>query len=78
MNNEESTYNLDVNTAISLSNAAQQLDTPFAIYKPKLYPDGDKWCALYGDNIQKGVAAFGDTPNQAVKAFNDAWYGLDK
>ena len=27
----------------------------------KPYKDGNKWCFLYGDNIQEGIAGFGDT-----------------
>lgn len=38
--------------------------------KPQLLIDGDKWCALYGDNLQDGVAGFGDTPLLALMDFN--------
>ncbi len=31
------------------------------------------WCALYGDDLQNGVAGFGDSPQEAVAAFNRAW-----
>jgi len=27
--------------------------------------DGDRWCALYGANLQDGIAGFGDTPSEA-------------
>lgn len=30
--------------------------------------DGDKWCALAGENLQEGVAGFGDTPSAALLA----------
>lgn len=46
---------------------------PSAVFRPKLSPDGDKWCALYGDNLQDGVAGFGDTPEEAMAAFDKAW-----
>ena len=36
------------------------------------YPDGDAWCVLWGENLQDGVAGFGDTPYLAVLAFNKA------
>jgi hypothetical protein len=26
----------------------------FSILKPKIFKDGDKWCVLYGENIQDG------------------------
>jgi hypothetical protein len=34
----------------------------------RLYPDGNQWCALWGDDIQSGVAGFGDTPALALNA----------
>lgn len=37
------------------------------------YLDGDKWCVLYGPNIQDGVSGFGDTPEEARDAFDAAW-----
>lgn len=41
--------------------------------KPRLSIDGDKWCCLYGDNLQDGVAGFGDTPQDAIADFNNAF-----
>ncbi len=35
--------------------------------------DGDQWCALYGPNLQEGVAGFGDSPDEAMAAFDKAW-----
>lgn len=40
----------------------------------RLFRDGNQWCALYGENLQEGIVGFGDSPHQAVCAFNDAWY----
>lgn len=36
------------------------------------YPDGNQWCVLWGENLQEGVAGFGDTPYLAILAFNKA------
>ena len=47
---------------------------PSMLYKPKLSIDGNQWCALYGDNLQDGVAGFGDSPDAAYRAFDNAWY----
>lgn len=58
------------------ANACDQsilIHKPSTIYKPKIYIDGDKWCALYGENIQDGVAGFGDSPEQAMADFNVAF-----
>lgn len=35
----------------------------------KPYKDGNKWCFLYGDNIQEGIAGFGDTITEAAYDF---------
>lgn len=40
------------------------------------YKDGDKWCVLYGKDLQEGITGFGDTPVKAMYAFDDAmWRG---
>lgn len=54
------------------ANACDQGE-PSVIYKPRLFIDGDQWCALYGDNLQDGVAGFGDTPDKAMRDFNKNW-----
>ena len=46
---------------------------PCNVYRPRLFIDGDKWCALYGENLQDGVAGFGDSPELAYADFNRAW-----
>lgn len=46
---------------------------PSAIYRPAISKDGDKWCALYGDNLQDGVCGFGDTPELAMADFDKNW-----
>jgi len=45
----------------------------FAILKPKLFKDGNQWCALYGKDLQEGIAGFGDTPRLAIYDFNKQW-----
>ncbi len=62
----------------SIQQAISEYGEPSAIYKPKVFPDGNRWCALYGDNIQEGVCGFGDTPAAAIIDFNHCWYGLGK
>jgi hypothetical protein len=46
---------------------------PSAIYRPRVFIDGNKWCALYGDDIQCGVAGFGDSPELAMWNFDFEW-----
>jgi hypothetical protein len=59
--------------AIGLYEYACALNEPFTIYRPRMFKDGDMWCALYGENLQDGVAGFGKTPQAAVEEFNKAW-----
>jgi len=47
---------------------------PSVLYRPGLSLDGDKWCALYGANLQDGVAGFGDTPALAMRDFDIQWF----
>ena len=41
--------------------------------RPKIFIDGNQWCALYGDNLHEGVAGFGDSPAKAMWDFDRAW-----
>lgn len=50
--------------------AIQEQGRPCFLLKPRLFPDGNKWCALYGSNLQEGLAGFGDTPRQAMYDFD--------
>jgi hypothetical protein len=52
---------------------AGQATLPSVLYRPSLTIDGDRWCALYGSNLQDGVAGFGDSPDAAMWDFNRAW-----
>lgn len=52
---------------------AREARRPCVLMRPKMYPDGDQWCALYGENIQEGVCGFGETPEKAAQAFDLAW-----
>jgi hypothetical protein len=44
------------------------------LLKPSLSIDGNQWCVLYGEDLQNGIAGFGDTPYLAVLDFNKAWH----
>lgn len=52
---------------------ATEMQRPSAIYRPAISIDGNKWCALYGDNLQDGVAGFGDSPAEAMADFDKSW-----
>lgn len=55
------------------ANACDQTAPSFK-YRPRLFIDGDQWCALYGENLQDGVAGFGSSPEKAYYAFDKAWW----
>lgn len=46
---------------------------PHVLMRPRVYQDGDQWCALYGENIMEGVCGFGDSPALACAEFDKAW-----
>lgn len=52
---------------------SEELTRPSVLFKPKIYMDGNSWCALYGDNLQDGVCAFGRTPDEAMRNFDTEW-----
>jgi hypothetical protein len=56
--------------------AASEYAEPSAIYRPGLSIDGDQWCALYGANLQDGVAGFGASPALAMRDFNANWRAM--
>ena len=56
---------------MAIVEACMFIAAPHARMRPRIYPDGNMWCALYGDDLQSGVAGFGKTPA-------DAWAELDK
>tara|TARA_R110002126_G_scaffold281545_1_gene429385 strand:+ start:194 stop:439 length:246 start_codon:yes stop_codon:yes gene_type:complete len=39
----------------------------------KLSKDGNQWCWLLGENLQVGIAGFGDTAYEAMYAFCSAF-----
>ena len=53
--------------------AAYEMARPSAIYRPAISIDGNMWCALYGDNLQDGVAGFGPSPAEAMQDFDKNW-----
>jgi len=37
------------------------------------FKDGNQWCVLLGDDLQTGIAGFGDSPLNAILDFNKAF-----
>ena len=69
---------LDFDAAIvcareAFSDTGLAMTRPSVLYRPAIMIDGNKWCALYGENLQDGVAGFGDSPYEAMSDFDKAW-----
>ena len=58
--------------------AASRYEAPSVLFKPKLSIDGNQWCALYGENLQDGVAGFGRSPADAMWDFDKNWNAVMK
>lgn len=65
MNDIDSNQTMLVLTDQSMR-TGEELRRPCVLFRPALFIDGDQWCALYGENLQEGVAGFGDTPELAM------------
>ena len=63
---------------VSMQEAIQIIQSvwtsPSVVYKPKIFKDGDQWCALLGEDLMTGVVAFGSSPSEAVLRFDAEWY----
>lgn len=46
---------------------------PAVQFRPRVFIDGDRWCALYGEDLQEGCAGFGDSINAAMRDFDANW-----
>lgn len=68
-NDEQHQRNLN----LDYYNAAFESCRPSTIYKPRLFIDGYQWCALYGDNVQDGIAGFGKSAAEAYSDFDVSW-----
>ena len=56
----------------------ERMNRPSYIYRPSIFPDGNRWCALLGDDLQRGVCGFGDSPEEAYRNFDLAWQEKSK
>lgn len=54
--------------------SAYEMQRPSVLWRPSVAPDGNKWCALYGENLTEGVCGFGDTPEEAMRDFDNNWW----
>jgi hypothetical protein len=59
--------------ANQLENMISNMDRPSVRFRPKLRRDGNKWIAVYGDNLQEGVVGVGESPGEAMFHFDCEW-----
>lgn len=58
---------------MAIVEASAFVSAPHVLMRPSVFPDGNQWCCLYGEDLAVGVAGFGDTPALACAAFDKAW-----
>jgi len=58
----------------SVQEVAGEYTRPSVMMRPTIAIDGNEWCALYGDNLQDGVAGFGKSVDAAMRDFDANWY----
>ena len=46
---------------------------PSVLFRPRLFLDGNAYCALYGDDLMNGCAGFGETADAAMRDFDKNW-----
>ena len=73
---EEGVLNAQFNAALAAQQVEEQRMRPFMLLRPTMSLNGHIWCALYGDDLQSGVAGFGDTPEKAALDFDREWLGI--
>ena len=73
MPQDQHEINETLNFLSRIAGSLERLSSPAAIFKPKVFPDGKLWCALYGENLHEGIAGFGETPELAIDDFNATW-----
>lgn len=60
---------------MAIVEAAAFVAAPHTRMRPRLFRDGDAYCALYGENLMDGCAGFGKTPEEAMRNFDLNWSG---
>lgn len=58
----------------SVRDMAIEHTRPSVLYRPKVCIDGNMWCALYGGDLQDGVAGFGTSVAAAMEDFDKNWH----
>jgi len=71
-------YNAAIAWQQSAWDIREEYCRPCVVFKAKITLDGSKYCCLLGENLQEGVAGFGDTPQAACHDFDNLFQGWGK
>jgi hypothetical protein len=58
---------------LALEEVLSAYTKPSVLFKPKISRDGNMCCALYGENLQEGIAGFGISAAKAMQDFDNNW-----
>lgn len=61
-----------ISTAVESATTAYS--RPSVLYRPKIGFHGKLWRVYYGEGETGAVAGYGETPDEAMKAFDFNWY----
>lgn len=73
-------YSINHQTQETLSDNMEQLRQYSGDHRFKnvrVFKDGNKWCALCGENLQEGESGWGDTPDEAADDLAPDSYVVD-
>lgn len=70
----EETFSIRQAAIQTLSAIEDEQTRPCVLLRPKVYIDGNQWCALYGPNLMEGIAGFGNSPSDAMHAFDKEYH----
>lgn len=73
LNQGDSSY-ITAQFVIAIQEVSYEYMRPSVVFRPNVHQDGDQFCCLLGKDLQEGLAAFGNTPNEATRNFDVAWY----
>ena len=71
INKKSDTASYDYDTAVLKQLEAGRRAHWAVIFGLRPFLDGNSWCVLWGDDLQSGICAFGDSPAQAIQNFDD-------
>ena len=57
----------------TLQTIEAEMTRPSVLFRPRIFMDGNSWCALYGADLMEGVSGFGKSPSEAAIRFDVEW-----